>query len=84
MALPMRNDTQHAKKPEMLSSNLSSVLSSPQSGYAYIFITNQQKQEKKKKTHLQVLLILRSEAQLNAEAHLNVLLQTPPGSSNAF
>lgn len=47
MALPMRNDTQHAKKPEMLSSNLSSVLSSPQSGYAYIFITNQQKQEKK-------------------------------------
>lgn len=45
----MRNDTQHAKKPEMLSSNLSSVLSSPQSGYAYIFITNQQKQEKKKK-----------------------------------
>lgn len=50
MALPMRNDTQHAKKPEMLSSNLSSVLSSPQSGYAYIFITNQQKQEKKKKT----------------------------------
>lgn len=50
MALPMRNDTQHAKKPEMLSSNLSSVLSSPQSGYAYIFITNQQKQEKKKPT----------------------------------
>lgn len=50
MALPMRNDTQHAKKPEMLSSNLSSVLSSPQSGYAYIFITNQQKQEKKKTT----------------------------------
>lgn len=74
----MRNDTQHAKKPEMLSSNLSSVLSSSQSGYAYIFITNQQKQEKKKHQALQVLLILRAEAQLNAEAHLNVLTPDTP------